>query len=215
MINPDESLENRHAFICAHTGGGKTQVMKQNPYLMSKKNRQILWDTHGTFKAQKQFCKVADLIKWLLENYDKTAFRVAYVGKSSAFAFEKLCQAVEAITDGNKQTVLGVDELASISSAIGKDRSKFGDLLREQRKFNLIIIASATSPAEIPKTLIKACGYKCIGQQGYTSDAKNLAEFLQIDWRELLDTSLKPLEFYIREPGKPAFKSAFKYRKNI
>ncbi len=210
--NPNESLPNRHALFCAISGAGKTQAMAQNEHLQKKSNRAIFWDTHASFRADGYSDMVALVAAVKAAEKKGGGYRIAYTGKKSQKAFAQLCRITWSVLDGKKPHVLVVDELASVAEAIGKDRSEFGDLLRESRKFNLVILCSATRAAEIPKTVFTNCQTKAIGAQGSTSDAKTMADFLQIDYRLLFDTELQPLNFWIKQPGKAAVKSVIKYK---
>lgn len=210
--NPNESLPNRHAIFVAVSGAGKTQAMAQHESLKKKSSRVILWDTHRSFKAD-HYNTIPELLKALKKAVAKKGgYRIAYGGAKSARAFDDLCRIVSSISDGRIETPFVVDELASVASAIGKDTSPFGDLLRESRKFGVIVLCSATSAAEIPKTAFKNCLTKVIGAQGSTSDAKIMADYLLVDHKLLFDTELKPLNFWIKSPGKAAEKYAVKYK---
>ena len=213
MRNPNESLDNRHELYCGESGSGKTQAMGQSEHLKKKSNKIILWDTHASFKAQ-QFNNMLDMVDAIEAGEKKKGgYRIAYTGPKSMAAFEYLCKAVKIVLDGSKPHVFCVDELASVADVIGKDKSTFGDLLRESRKFNLVIVCSATRAAEIPKTIFTQCKTKAIGAQGSKSDANTMADFLQIDYRLLFDTELKPLHFWIKRPNTAAAKSVIKYKK--
>lgn len=213
MINKNEALKNRHALFAGITGSGKTQAMAQSEHLKIKANQCIFWDTHGTFKAQ-QYNNIPELINALIKACNKGGgFRIAYTGRKSVKAFNELCEAVAIILDGNKTTVLIVDEYASIADSIGKDKTPFGDLLRESRKFGLIILVSATRTAEIPKTIFTNCQTKVIGAQGSFSDAKTMADFLQIKKDMLLDTELDELNFWVKQPNQAAYKAVIEYKK--
>jgi len=211
--NANESLDNKHAIYCGVSGSGKTQAMAQNPALKSKAIRGIFWDTHKSFKAD-HYNSIPEILKALKKaELKKGGYRIAYSGEKSPEAFDSLCRLVWAVLDGNVPHVFVVDELASVASAIGKDTSPFGDILRETRKFNLAVLCSATSAAEIPKTAFKNCMTKIIGAQGSKSDAKTMGDLLIIKDELLYDTELKPLEFWAKLPGKAAEKYQIKYKK--
>jgi len=211
----NESLPNLHAIYCGVSGSGKTQAMAQNQVLKGKNVRALLWDTHQSFKAE-HYNNIPSLIKALrAAEKRKGGYRIAYNGIKTPEAFEKLCELVlsEEWLNADKQNVFVVDELASVSSAIGKDTSNFGDILRETRKFNIVVLCSATSAAEIPKTAFKNCMTKVIGAQGSKSDAQTMADLLLIKPELLYDTELEPLTFWLKLPGKPAVKYDVKYKK--
>jgi len=211
--NPNESLSNNHALYVGVSGSGKTQALAQNVHLKNKSARVIYWDTHHSFKAD-HYNTIPELLKALkVAESKRGGYRIAYGGEKSPEAFDKLCRLVFAVIDGNKPHVFVVDELASITTAIAKDNSPLGDLLRESRKFGLVILLSATRAAEIPKTAFTNCPHKIIGAQGSVSDQKTMSDFLRIDHDLLADTELEDLNFWYKEPKKLAVKYRVKYKK--
>jgi hypothetical protein len=189
----------------ATSGGGKSQAMGLNPEI-KKAQRVVFWDTHQSYKARRYF-NLVEFGKALKAAENKTSFRIAYCGKASIETFNKFCRLVWAMADGFKVTYVGIDETAEVTEAIGKDKTPLGELMRGGRKYGLRVHVTAIRSAEIPKTVYSQAKIKWIGVLDSTSDAKVAADFLMIDYRQILDLdSMARHEheayFYVKYPGK-------------
>ncbi len=208
-FNENPERENKHTIYTATSGGGKSQVLGQNPEI-PQNARRIYWDPHNDFKCD-HYQTIASFSRALKKVCHKKQFKIGFNGKATQANFDRFCALVMLILNGDLETYIIIDEVAEVTGGPGKARGGLGELLRGSRKYGGILHLTATRPAEIPKTLFTQCKRKYIGQMDSVSDAKAMADYLMIDYRAVLD--LEPMQFYRKYPGKPAEKMQQKYKK--
>ncbi|MDX1473491.1 MAG: hypothetical protein R3309_04930 [Reinekea sp.] len=206
--NENTSRPNRNTFVAAVSGGGKSQAARHVRENLRIK-RVLAWDPDHDHQVSTRVTSIRALTEFLKVHGDSSAFSVAYSGDDSPEAMELFCACAWAILDGNKETVVIIEEVADAMTTSGKALPNAGRLIRRIRKYGGVLIAVTQRPQEIPKTLFSQCNIKLIGQQD-TADVKRMAERVGVPVSEI--ENLQELEFWMKDTGKPAEKIRVKYK---
>ena len=100
--------------------------------------------------------------------------------------------------DGNHDTVVIVEEAAAVQLSNGKAGAEWGMLIREGRKFGLIILATSQRSQEIDKTIFTQVQTKYIGCHDIR-DAQLISKLVNVDAAGVY--RLKQGQFYCKELG--------------
>jgi hypothetical protein len=199
-VNPNTRHENRHAIYIGCSGSGKTQALKQNSYL-KKAKRVLLWDIDSDhnavrFETRATFARaVASALK------SGKGYKVAYSGADAVANFEWFCRLTWAALDGNRETVVVVEELADVSPSVAKATPEFGRILRKSRKFGGVLLMTSQRGQEIPKTAYNQVSVTYVGQQKGGDIAKVAKDLgLSID----AIAGLQKLNFWVVTQGAAA-----------
>lgn len=123
-------------------------------------------------------------------------------------SFDLFCRIVWSFLDGRRTTYLVVEEVASVQPSTGRAADWFGNLVREGRKFGLVILATSQRGAEIPKGLTTQMAHFYVGLHD-PHDADRIAYLVGVDVNQV--TTLAPGQFWHKEKGpKPAQLVKFK-----
>ena len=163
-VNPNTRHDNRHAIYIGCSGSGKTQALKQNPHL-KKAKRVLLWDIDQDHKAVRFESRAAYARALLSALKSGKGFRLAYSGADTNANFEWFCRLAWAALDGDKETVVVVEELADVSPSVAKATPEFGRILRKSRKFGGVLLMTSQRGQEIPKTAYNQVSATYVGQQ--------------------------------------------------
>lgn len=213
-VNPNPEHLARHTLYLATTGGGKSQMLAQNPAIPKTGARVILWDQAGDH-AGLHYNEPQQFVRALKSAIAKGGgFRIAYSGLRTIERYEWFCEVVWSLLDGNVETHLLVEELSMVCAGPGKASPNAAVLLNEGRKFGLIFHGTSQKPQEVAKTYFDQCAVKFIGQQKGQAMRKRMALELGITVEEV--TALQPLQFY-RDEGKADRPEliTLKYRKRV
>ena len=192
--NPSTAWDDAHTLYLAATGGGKSQMMSQNPAIPKKGARVILWD-HVPDQTGLHFFSKAKFVAALRAGIKSgKGFRVGYSGPRTIENYEWFCEVVWRSLDGRVATYCLVEELAVVSPHPGVAPPCAQLLLNEGRKYGLHWHGTSQKPQEISKTYYTACRYKFIGWQNGLAMRKKMAAEIGITPEEI--ATLEPLEFY-------------------
>lgn len=206
-INENTALPNRHVFVAAKSGGGKSQTMR-NVLIPKRGARVLLWDvdkdhicTHYTNK--REFLQA-------LQRADKSKkpFRIGWAGDSSKDTFRWWCKAAWAILDGNFDTYLVTEELADLDM-LNRVPPEYNTLSKRGRKYGAVLIGNTQRIQEVPKTFVTQANSLWIGLHDF-HDAQYLERILGLKKAEI--SGLKPLNFFVRESGGQWQRRAVAYK---
>jgi len=199
-VNPNPSLPARHTLYLATTGGGKSQMVLQNPAIPWNKKgaRIVMWDQAGDYPGT--HCESrAGFLKHLRAGIASgKGFRVAFSGTATVENFEWWCEVVWSILDGNHDTHIIAEELSAVCLTAGKASPNAAVLLNQCRKYGGIFHGVSQKPQEVAKTYYDQAAFKFIGQQKGVAMRRKMAAELGITPEEV--GALQQLQFY-RDDG--------------
>ena len=199
-VNPNTRHDNKHAIYIGCSGSGKTQALKQNTHL-KKAKRVLLWDIDQDHKAVRFESRAMYARAVAAAISSGKSFRLAYSGADAVANFEWFCRLAWAALDGNKQTIVVVEELADVSPSVAKATPEFGRILRKSRKFGGVLLMTSQRGQEIPKTAYNQVSVTYVGQQKGGDIAKVAKELgLSVD----AVAGLQKLNFWIVTQGAGA-----------
>lgn len=205
--NPDTQRPNKHCWIGAKTGGGKSQLVR-NELLPSRGVRALFWDIDYDHKCQR-FTNWG-LFLAALKSADKSGkpFRIGWSGDDSAATFEKFCRAAWAILDGQRETYIMLEEMAD--QGMGQTLPPYLKKLQVRgRKYGAILLSTTQRCQEVPKAMITQAANRYIGVHE-DQDARYLERAVGIKAPEIEDQ--EPLTFWHKGPdGTQQIRT--KYRK--
>lgn len=205
--NPNTSLHNRHCFIGAKTGGGKSQLLR-NDILPGRGVRALFWDVDTDHKCHRYTEKGAFLAALKSADSSGQPFRIGWSGDDDQETFQWFCRAAWAVLDGNRETWIVFEEMAD--QGMGqKLPAFFRKLMVRGRKYGAICISTTQRCQEVPKALITQSANRYIGLHE-DQDARYLQKAVGIPASDI--EALKPLNFYHKGPEGLA-KIATRYRK--
>lgn len=194
-INPNTTHKNRNTCYIAMSGFGKSQALKQN--IPQRGARVILWDPDNDHKANHFSDKKAFISALIAACKSGRGFRIAWDGVVDVATFEWWCSVVWEVLDGNKETIIVVEELADVSETSGKASFYWGQLNRKVRKYGGVLHWTSQRSQEVSKTAYSQAAIKFIGYPNDGANLKMLSDMVQVSESEL--KQLKPLEFFVRE----------------
>lgn len=179
-MNPSHSLENRHALYLAATGQGKTTAMKQDPMLSPRPNRMISWDPGADHQVRKRVSDLDAFYHELLTQANAGQIDLGLTPDvSRADDFALVSQMIWQILDGNETTVFIVEEAAAVQPKTGKAGDAWGALVREGRKFGLVLLVTSQRSQEIDKTIFSQVGHLYVGPHSLY-DAGKIAPYVGV-----------------------------------
>lgn len=198
--NPRPERPNKGCLYLAKPGGGKSQAMKQNPYLPKSGVRTLLIDpAHDqNLPGTVYISDRAEYARHVAKAVARGAgFRLAYDGPRSPEIAEWWFQVAWAIADGRRDTYLLIEELARICPNPGEAPYWHNLTLEEGRKYGLIYHATSQRPQSITKTAYHNVNNYLIGVQ-HQSNAKTMAELADVDVNDI--KSLQEMQFFTNHP---------------
>ena len=195
--NEDTSLPNRHVFVSAKTGGGKSQAMR-NVVVPKSGIRAMFWDPDKDHYCNR-FDNKGHYLKALSAAIASgKPFRIGWSGDDDQETFEWFCQAAWKVLDGDFDTWVVMEEMADMN--LGQKLPPFfGKLLKRGRKYGGIIVTNSQRVQDVPKALITQSAVTYLGQQE-NHDAKYLERITGIPARTL--ENLQPLQFMKKTGGE-------------
>lgn len=190
--NEDTSLPPRHVHITAATGGGKSQLTR-NDIVPKRGARVLLWDVdhdHDCLRFENRN-KFVTAVESAVKS--KKPFRLGWSGDDSKETFFWFCYVAWRILDGAFDTYIVVEEAADLELGQTLKGSGLGTLMRRGRKYGAIVISTTQRVQEIPKGLVTQSPFVYVGKQkGH--DAKYLEKMLGLPAEDM--RGLEPLSFY-------------------
>lgn len=200
-VNPNPALPPLHSLYLACTGGGKSQMVLQNPLIPWKTGRVILWDQAGDYPGVHCGTRAA-FVKALRAGIAKgKGFRVAFSGPATIENYEWWCEVCWSVLDGNHITHMIAEELSGVCPSAGKATDNAAILLNQCRKFGGVFHGVSQKPQEVAKTYFDQCGIKYIGQQKGAAMRRRMAAEIGLTPEQIGE--LQPLQFY-RDEGTAA-----------
>tara|TARA_R110000744_G_scaffold101577_2_gene195795 strand:- start:1295 stop:1909 length:615 start_codon:yes stop_codon:yes gene_type:complete len=199
--NPNTALPNRHKFITAITGGGKTQAIKN---LVKSSKRAVFWDPDNDHKCHHHKDKQAFLVA--LKTIMAKGGRIGWNGDDDDATFEWFMMAVWAALDGSKLLDVIVEEAADVG--LKQSMPKWtGKVWRRGRKYGAVLIVGTQRVQEVPKAFITQAAETYIGIQR-ANDQHYIKRQTGLEPAKM--GALDPLNFY--KVVKDSFeKVTFKY----
>lgn len=208
--NPNGKLPNRNTLYLGRSGTGKSQALKQNPEIPKAGVKVLLYDPNEDHRADRFRTKAAFGRAVLRGVKSGKQFRLAYTGGTCEADHEWFCRLVFSLLDGRKLLYVIDEELGAAGQRTGAAAPGHAKLMNQGRKYGLRYHGVVQFSQEVPKTVYRNCEIKYVGNLE-TKAAKEIAQELDIDWREI--ASLPALTFWVKDPAKgfQAYKQAFEY----
>lgn len=208
--NEDTSLPNRHKFVAAKTGGGKSQAMR-NIVVPASGIRAIFWDPDKDHNC-KHFNNRREFLAQLARSHrSRKPFRLGWSGDSSKATFAWWCEAVWRSLDGAFDTWIVSEELADL------DMKKivlpqYNTLSKRSRKYGGILCGNTQRIQEVPNTFVTQAAEVWIGLHEF-QDAEYIQQKIGLNSEEV--AGLPELDFFVRNKSVgPDWKlTTVKYKK--
>jgi len=193
--NQNHDLENRHVFVAAKTGGGKSQLMR-NQLIPRQGIRALFWDVDADHYCTR-YSNKGEFLRAVKAAIRKGGpFRIGWNGADGAETFEWFCSVCWEVLNGQKDTWLIMEEMADLD--MGQKMPPFlKKLLVRGRKYGAIVITTTQRCQDVPKMLVTQPANKYIGLHD-SNDARYLGRNLGLN-PDILE-SLKPLHFMHKSP---------------
>lgn len=204
--NPQPERANRHCFVAAKTGGGKSQLMR-NDLIPKTGIRALFWDVDTDHKCTRYTEKGAFIQALKSADQSGKAFRIGWSGADDPGTFEWFCRAAWAVLDGSRETWVVCEEMADLGMG-QKMPDFFRKLMVRGRKYGAVVITTTQRCQEVPKALITQPANRYIGLHE-DQDARYLQRAVGINADAI--ESLKPLHFFHKGPDGTA-RISTKYR---
>lgn len=195
--NPDHSKGNRHVAIVAASGGGKSQLSR-NDIVPKRGARVVFWDIDQDHKANR-YSNRGEFLK-ALKSADASGkpFRIAWVGDDDEKTFAWFCEVCWALLDGRHDTWIVLEEMADQN--MGQTMPPWLKKLNVRgRKYGGILVITTQRCQEVPKALITQPKRRYYGQH-FEQDAAYMHRLTRIPMDDF--ESLEPLTFFHRGEGK-------------
>jgi len=187
--NENASLDARHVFVAAKTGGGKSQMLRR---LVKPYKRLVAWDPDNDLKAAgKAYSNKTDFIKAFIKVMDHGG-SVRWAGEDDIEHFEWFMSAVWTALDGNKLLAVVVEEAADVglkAQLVGYHRKVWV----RGRKYGAVCFVATQRVQNVPKAFMTQAAVTYLGQH-MAADEEYLLKALRI--KKQIFSVLKPLEFY-------------------
>ena len=195
--NPKHNRENKHCFVAAKTGGGKSQAMR-NLIIPRQGIRALFWDVDDDHYCTRYKDKGAFLRA--LKAADKTGkpFRIGWNGDDTLDTFVWFCEVAWAILDGNRETWVVCEEMADLDLG-QKMPGFFRKIMVRGRKYGAVVVTTTQRCQEVPKALITQPARRFIGLHE-DQDARYLERAVGIKADAI--EALKPLQFKLKANGE-------------
>lgn len=193
--NPDTERSNRHCFVAAKTGGGKSQLMR-NELIPKTGIRALFWDVDTDHKCTRFHDRGAFLRALKAADQSGKPFRIGWSGEDNPETFEWFCRAAWAVLDGSRETWIVCEEMADLGMG-QKMPDFFRKLMVRGRKYGAIVITTTQRCQEVPKALITQPANRYIGLHE-DQDARYLERATGLKAAEI--EALKPLTFWHKGP---------------
>lgn len=205
--NPQTERQNKHCWIGAKTGGGKSQLLR-NDLLPGRGVRALFWDIDTDHRCTRYTEKGAFLAALKSAAASGKGYRIGWAGEDDPATFEWFCRAAWAVLDGQHETYIVCEEMAD--QGMGQRLPTFfRKLMVRGRKYGAVVITTTQRCQEVPKALITQAANRYVGLHE-DQDARYLERAVGIKAAEI--EQLKPLTFWHKGPDG-AKKITTKYKK--
>ncbi|MFL1484903.1 hypothetical protein [Marinobacter sp. LN3S78] len=204
--NPSPERQNEHVFIAAKTGGGKSQLTRNN-VVPGRGIRALIWDVDMDHKCQRFTDRGAFMRAVNKADKSGKPFKIGWSGDDSQETFIWFCEVAWAILDGHRETWVICEEMADLE--LGQRMPQFfGKLMKRGRKYGAKLVMTTQRCQEVPKAMITQPRTRFIGLHE-DQDARYLERAVGISKEEI--ETLKPLQFWRKDDqGRALFET--KYR---
>lgn len=213
-INPNPSWPAQHTIYIAKTGGGKSQMLLQNPDVPKKPvpgERVIMWDQAGDHPGL-HYRKWSNFLRALATGIERgQGFRIAYAGPRTIEIYEKWCEVVWSMLDGRFRTWVIVEEMSKVSPSSAKASPNAAVLLNEGRKYGMVFHGTSQRPAEVAKTYYDAADVRYVGRQKGRKLQERMADEIGLEVKQI--AALQPLQFYRDDDGDEPRLIKLEYKK--
>jgi hypothetical protein len=205
--NPQTERQNKHCWIGAKSGGGKSQLLR-NELLPATGIRALFWDIDEDHRCQRFTDRGRFLAALKSAAASGKPYRIGWSGDDDQETFEWFCRAAWAVLDGRHETYIVCEEMAD--QGMGQKLPPFlRKLMVRGRKYGAIMITTTQRCQEVPKALITQAANRYIGLHE-DQDARYLEKAVGIKAPEI--EALEPLTFFHKGPSGLR-KIRTKYRK--
>jgi len=206
-MNPriNENLEKDIRAYFGSSGSGKTYTIKAD---ISGAARVLVFDPEGSFTSADGFTVTESRAEFLERARNSGPVKLCFAAGGIA-NFEWFCEAVWALADARRPSVVVVDELGGVTTA-GKARGRWYDLISRGRKYGVHIRAGAQRPSEIDKTLIGNKNGMFIGYLERAGDIDYISRETGIDTDVLKGLRGAPYYDCIKYAGRDRWKKVVK-----
>lgn len=205
--NPQTERPNKHCWIGAKSGGGKSQLLR-NELLPGRGVRALFWDIDTDHRCTRYTNKGAFLAALKKASASGKGYRIGWSGDDDPETFEWFCRAAWAVLDGQHETYIVCEEMAD--QGMGQKMPAFlRKLMVRGRKYGAVMITTTQRCQEVPKALITQAANRYVGLHE-DQDARYLERAVGIKAAEI--EALEPLTFWHKGPeGTQQIRT--KYRK--
>jgi len=194
--NANHGLKNRHVSIVAASGGGKSQLGR-NDVVPKTGARCIFWDVDEDHKANRYSNRGEFLRALKSASGTGKPFKIAWVGDDDEKTFAWFCEVVWAVLDGRRDTWVVLEEMADQN--MGQTMPPWlKKLIVRGRKYGAIVVTTTQRCQEVPKALITQPKRRFYGQH-FEQDAAYMQRLTRIKAEEF--ESLPALSFFERGEG--------------
>lgn len=193
--NPNHDRANKHCFVAAKTGGGKSQLMR-NDIIPRQGVRALFWDPDSDHYCTGYTEKGAFLKALKSADASGKPFRIGWRGDDDPDTFEWFCQVAWAVLDGDRETWVVCEEMADLGMG-QKMPDFFRKLMVRGRKYGAIVVTTTQRCQEVPKALITQPANRYIGLHE-DQDARYLERATGLKAGEI--EVLQPLTFWHKGP---------------
>lgn len=204
--NEDTSLELRHVFVAAKSGGGKSQVMR-NVIVPASRVRAVFWDPDRDHPCHHYSNRREFLEALKRGDASRKPFRVGWAGDDSQSTFLWWCEAVWRVLDGRFDTWVVTEELADLKLPQNIPKP-YGRLLKRGRKYGAILVGNTQRIQEVPKTPVTGAAVLWVGVHEF-QDASYLEKMTGLKADDI--AAQKNLHFYRKSEGQWS-QQAVKYK---
>jgi DNA helicase HerA-like ATPase len=165
----------------------------------------VVWDPGHDHWVEKRVDNLRDFYSELLRQVKRGPVSLALsLPRADSKSFEVFCACIWQVIDGNKPLVLVVEEAAGAQPSIGKAGAEWGALIREGRKFGLVILATSQRAQELDKTIFTQVQKKYIGCHDIR-DAETISKYVGVKSVDI--HKLEMGKFWVKPLGpEPAYR---------
>lgn len=199
-INENPSLPNRHIFVAAMTGGGKSNLLRQeiNGLLRAGVSKRVVfWDPDRDHKCKHYKDKKAFLLAMKALMSGSKGGAIGWCGDDSGETFEWFMSVLWAALDGKKPIIVGIEEAADLCLP-QQVKGYAGKMQRRSRKYGGILASGTQRIQEVPKSFITSSKTVFVGMQ-QANDLRYVKNNLGLNTDDV--EALEELQFF-RKIGK-------------
>lgn len=192
----DDSLPNRHTFICGKSGSGKTTVIKTQDVVNVNKRR-VYWDPDRSYKAVNGIGYATGVREFYTELKNcmasGAAFDLALSMSNTRENFQGFCAAIVAVACASMPLTAYVEEVQQVTGN-AEAEGYWSDLLTRSRKYGVQLVVISPRPQQCDKTTVTSCDHKYVCKLGRHPDREAIAKELGIAPTEIMQMGMKNVD---------------------